>query len=313
MDARAARRVLTRGAPAVVRWATLLELGRVSNLPTVWSNVLAAGALAWSTQAGESGTFPWSTLLVCAWAGTLLYEGGMFLNDAYDAESDARERPSRPIPSGRATRAAVLWLGSIALLLGLASVGAAVAWGLAHPFALAAATFTAASVVAYDRFHKGFSWSPVLMGACRWGLYATAALAVTPDPGPGWTLRALALFCYVIGLTHVARFETGTTVQRAWVLLTLFAPTVATLCVGAPAWPIAGPFALAQFVWVLVCLRIVRSQRPGRIGKAVVSLIAGISWVDAAFAAAVGQLQVALVCAGAFALTLWLQRWVSGT
>ena len=33
-----------------------------------------------------------------------LYAAGMVLNDAFDAELDARERPERPIPSGRISR-----------------------------------------------------------------------------------------------------------------------------------------------------------------------------------------------------------------
>src|SRR5262245_63491269 len=44
-------------------------------------------------------------------AGSLFYSGGMALNDAFDAEIDARERPERPIPSGRVSRGTVLALG----------------------------------------------------------------------------------------------------------------------------------------------------------------------------------------------------------
>ncbi len=34
-------------------WRTALKLGRVSNLPTVWSNVIAATALAGGAPGGQ--------------------------------------------------------------------------------------------------------------------------------------------------------------------------------------------------------------------------------------------------------------------
>ena len=67
-----------------------LLLGRVSNLPTVWTNTLAGATLA-----GAAVT-PGRLVLLAA-AFSLLYTGGMYLNDAFDREVDARERPERPI------------------------------------------------------------------------------------------------------------------------------------------------------------------------------------------------------------------------
>src|SRR5436190_24060487 len=70
---------------------TLLVLGRVSNLPTVWSNCLAGW---WLGGAGNSDRLP----VVFAGA-TCLYIGGMFLNDAMDVEFDRVHGKERPIPS----------------------------------------------------------------------------------------------------------------------------------------------------------------------------------------------------------------------
>ena len=81
-----------------------LRLGRVSNLPTVWSNVLAALALA---QALTSR--PHVLVLALIFSG--FYVGGMYLNDAFDREIDAAERPNRPIPSGQVSARAVFTLG----------------------------------------------------------------------------------------------------------------------------------------------------------------------------------------------------------
>ncbi|HEY0550448.1 MAG TPA: UbiA family prenyltransferase, partial [Verrucomicrobiae bacterium] len=74
------------------KFRALLLLGRVSNLPTVWSNCLAGWLLG--------GGGEWPQFAVLCGGATLLYVGGMFLNDAFDAEFDAQHRRERPIPSG---------------------------------------------------------------------------------------------------------------------------------------------------------------------------------------------------------------------
>ena len=85
-------------------WQVALRLGRVSNLPTVWTNTLAALLLAGGTVA-DGRTVP---LLL---AMSLAYVGGMYLNDAFDARIDAIERPERPIPSGAISAHAVFAAG----------------------------------------------------------------------------------------------------------------------------------------------------------------------------------------------------------
>ena len=71
----------------------LLVLGRVSNLPTVWSNCLAGW---WLSGGGNFWKLPF-----LFFGAAFLYTGGMFLNDAFDAAFDRQRRSSRPIPSGK--------------------------------------------------------------------------------------------------------------------------------------------------------------------------------------------------------------------
>src|SRR2546429_69363 len=90
-------------------WRTLLILGRVSNLPTVWSNCLAG----WLLGGGGTG---WIFLVLCL-GTSCLFLGGMFLNDAFDVEFDRQYRQERPIPSGAITLDEVWrwgfgWLGA---------------------------------------------------------------------------------------------------------------------------------------------------------------------------------------------------------
>ena len=78
---------------------TLLVLGRTSNLPTVWSNCLAGWIL------GGEGDL--KSLLLLSSGATMLYLGGMFLNDAFDEDFDRQHRKERPIPSGQISANAV--------------------------------------------------------------------------------------------------------------------------------------------------------------------------------------------------------------
>ena len=79
----------------------LLVLGRVSNLPTVWSNCLAAW---WLAGGGTVERLPFLLL-----GATLLYTGGMFLNDAFDADFDNQYRKERPIPDQTKNGRGQIW------------------------------------------------------------------------------------------------------------------------------------------------------------------------------------------------------------
>ena|SRR5438552_15374255 len=99
-------------------YKTLLRLGRVSNLPTIWTNCLAAMILA--------GAVPnLIRLTLISLSISLLYESGMFLNDAFDQEFDRRYRPERPIPSGEITGSTVYKIGFALMAGGLVILFAA--------------------------------------------------------------------------------------------------------------------------------------------------------------------------------------------
>jgi 4-hydroxybenzoate polyprenyltransferase len=176
-----------------------LRLGRVSNLPTVWTNVAAGMALA------GVGPLPPRLLALLGVAASLLYVGGMYLNDAFDAGWDAVHRPERPIPAGdvgarTVSVAGFAMLGVGVLLVRLATDGH-------RP--LMAALALAVLIVIYDVSHKRNPFAPVIMALCRVTLYLLAALAVTPASLPGTVyLGAGALLVYIVFLSTVARKET---------------------------------------------------------------------------------------------------------
>ena len=169
-----------------------------------------------------------------------------------------------------------------------------------------------AAIVLYDRRHKDNPLSPVLMGLCRVLVYVTAGLAVAHELPAALLIGALLLLCYLIGLTYVAKQETLGEVRNLWPLLFLGVPLVYAL-VKALAGPAAALLSLAFILWVGVALWFLRRRQPGDVPRAVVSLIAGISLLDAVLIAGAGNLPVAWLAVAGFALTLALQRFVPGT
>jgi 4-hydroxybenzoate polyprenyltransferase len=280
-------------------WQTALVLGRISNLPTVWTNVLAgvvlAGGNVFSLQAAEA--------LV---AVSLLYIAGMYLNDAFDRDFDRRFRPERPIPSGVVSAPLVFTIGFALLLAGVAQIA------LCGPRAALAGLALAGLIVLYDAWHKGNPASPVLMGGCRLLAYVGAGFAVAPSLPDSLWIAAGVSFCWLIGLTYIAKQETLSRMGNLWPLAFLAAPVIygAVLAQGRL---LVVLFTLALAGWAgMLVLRLVRQGRPA-IPSVVVGLIAGISLVDALFAAAHDAPAVAALAVAAFSLTLGLQRWVSGT
>jgi hypothetical protein len=160
---------------------------------------------------------------VLALAVSLFYVGGMFLNDAFDREVDARERPERPIPAGEVAAAEVFLIGFGMLGAGWVLVGVA-ADGSAS--ALLGAAALAGAIVLYDVWHKGNPFGPALMGICRALVYMTAALAVSRGLSPPVIAGALVLLSYLIGLTYVAKQESLGRVRNLWPLVCLAAPLV---------------------------------------------------------------------------------------
>lgn len=279
-------------------WRTALKLGRVSNLPTVWSNVIAATALA--------GGAPVRTQVIVAAAASLLYVGGMFLNDAFDAERDARERPERPIPSGEVSSSSVFVSGFALLLAGVVALAS-----VSLNAGLAGVALSGA-IVLYDWHHKSNPLSPFIMGACRALVYIAAAFAAAAASFSPVLLAALALLAYVAGLTFTARTEAFDHVASVWPLALLAAPLAFALPQLAPTPLALGCVAAlaAGGVWIA---HLLRRRAAGDVGRAVALMIAVISLNDALFSATTGADYAVYACLLCFLLTLALQRYVPAT
>jgi 4-hydroxybenzoate polyprenyltransferase len=152
---------------------TLLVLGRASNLPTVWSNCLAGWWLG-----GGGHVYKLFALLAGA---TLLYFGGMFLNDAFDENFDAQYRRERPIPGGLITVETVWRIG-----FGLLAAGLAILFFLGLSTGILGLLLVGC-IITYDAIHKVITLSPLLMAACRFLLYPLAA-SIAIEGVTGWSI-----------------------------------------------------------------------------------------------------------------------------
>jgi 4-hydroxybenzoate polyprenyltransferase len=156
---------------------------------------------------GETEDLPWGLLALLLGASASLYTAGMVLNDFFDAEVDARERPGRPIPSGRVARGTAGGLGAVLLVLG-AVLGWLASYGSGKLLAGLVATALAGTVISYDGLLKKTPLGPLAMGACRF-LNVLLGMSVAADVtlGPAHYLVAGGVGLYIVGVTVFARRE----------------------------------------------------------------------------------------------------------
>jgi UbiA prenyltransferase family len=287
-------------AVADVPLTTFLRLGRVSNVPTVWTNVLAGTVLAGATQPS------WRTGLVLI-ATSLYYFGGMFLNDYFDRAIDASERPERPIPAGEISATTVAKIGYGLLFAGnvaLVPVGAvAVAIGLV----------LSGAIVGYDFHHKNNQAAPVVMGGCRALVYGIAAAAAMGGVSTTVVIAAAALLAFVAGVTYAARLEAFDRVGNLWPLALLAVPLAMNLPALVTSVATATIYLLLAGWTASAVYLLARRPMAGAVSTAVGRLIAGISLVDATFIANAGGFAYALVAIAGFVFTLALHNRIAGT
>lgn len=281
------------------RLRTLLVLGRVSNLPTVWSNCLAGWWL------GGGGR--WAGLFWVSMSATFFYLGGMFLNDAFDAQFDRNNRNTRPIPSGAISEGEV-WLWGIGwMVLGMVCI----VWMGVGTALLALAL--AASILVYDAIHKIVVLAPILMGLCRVLLYLVSASAGLNGVTGEAIWKGLALGCYIVGLSFLARKESTGIRMQYWPCCFLAAPVgLAWLIDDASDERTAFLCSLILILWAVWILAQTFGRAQPNVGRVVSHLLAGIVLVDFLAVADWSHWAAALFVAW-FSLALWLQNFIPAT
>ncbi len=300
------------------RLRTYAQLIRLPNLPTALADIfLAALALAVQPASGDIvDGFPFDRLALVLFASACLYSAGMVWNDYFDQEQDRRERPGRPLPSGRVRPGEAVRLGSGLLLAG---VGCAY---LAGSAAFTIALILVAAILLYDRWLKRFWAGPLGMGACRF-LNVLLGLSIAGTiPTPWGVHLAGVVGLYIVGVTWLARTEARMSAQSALqgaacvllgsLVLALPLPVQTEQSAASPLFPYL--LVVFGFLLGLPVSKAIAAPTPANVQHAVKRCLLGLILLDAILATALaGTLGLALLLLLVPVLLLRRLRWLYAT
>jgi 4-hydroxybenzoate polyprenyltransferase len=300
-------------------WRAYAQLLRLPNVFTALADI----CLGWfaALAAGAPGTrWPSFVFLLCSSAS--LYSAGMVWNDFFDVEQDRRERPFRPLPSGRVSWRSAALLGTALLAVGL-GFSALAGWfnAGARSAVLGLAGLLAAMILLYDAWLKRTWIGPVAMGSCRF-LNVLLGLTLAEETSLPWGARVYVAFVvglYIVGVTWFARTEARTSRKSA---LAGAAGVMAAALVWALATPVWVPGSSSVlFPYLLVGLgflvgipaaHALAEPKPTRVQAAVKRALLGLVVLDAVLATALSG-TVGLVILILLLPVLYLGRWIYST
>lgn len=332
----------------MTKFSAILATGRISNLPTVWCNVLVAFLLVqlapilWADY--PESTFSLTLLIATCIAASCLYVGGCFLGDAVDVEFDQKHKPSRPIPSGVINRSTIYTWASFLITAGIVIPTAFIYFSTEalNLVALPASLLLTAAIVIYSLWHKRSPWIGLpFIGACRFflvlfGAYVSISVVPTLQEVYDSTIKnetsALTVVCGNEGvrpIVYLYALVVGIfTISFASVASSESSPkpitwrkVLMTIMLALPLLPLAINFLVLEqvsltlcsalgyyYVWMVSAFMLINTNK----GQFVSRSLAGFCLLDACFAAAFGW-QWLLVCLGLFALSLFLQKFAPAT
>jgi 4-hydroxybenzoate polyprenyltransferase len=267
----------------------------------------------------------WSVFLCLLIASTLLYWSGMVWNDFFDLDQDRKERPGRPLASGRITLKHARLLG-IGLMLGggvFALLGDILRDTGRWPSVWIAIVLVIA-IFLYDGVLKRTFAGPIMMGTCRFlnVLLGLSILGAWPLAW-GWLL-AIIIGAYIAGVTWFARTEAHISSQRMLIGAGIVVLMSLILALAVPALALQDPanfkpsslfpYLLAAFGAYLgiAVLQAIQQPQPNRVQPAIKRAILGLIVLDAllasVFVGSVGLLLLVLLIPG-----IILGRWLYST
>lgn len=237
----------------LVAWCQLTRIGLVLSAP---SNILLGAFLAMDWQ-----EWPRLPILLLCLASSLLYLSGMVLNDWFDREVDSKERPTRPIPSGRISPRTALISGFVLMACGVLTAGA-VSLLLWCPLAVLTSLLIAALILLYDGLAKSGVWGPVVMGSCRAMNVLLGTTVAAKLPGVWPCLAALAVGVYILGVTLIARYEAERVSAWAvhWGTGSFLVAVMVMLAMIFPSPNPASPWTILLGFWIIVQLAHLKDQ-----------------------------------------------------
>jgi 4-hydroxybenzoate polyprenyltransferase len=307
-------------------WFAYAQLLRLPNVFTALADILLAFAASYVALKPDESLLDFlGPLLLLMLSSACLYSAGMVWNDWFDLEQDLRERPFRPIASGRIARGTAFRLGTVLIAAG---VGFAVLADLVQKenawWSLRFAVLLVVAIFLYDGVVKRTWLAPYAMGACRF-LNVLLGLTVLGRSIPSWGyVLALAIGVYIVGVTWFARTEARMSKQSTLLAAALTMLGGLFLGLAVPALAIeqsidvnpakAFPFLLAIF-GIYVAMKVVpavRDPKPSRVQPAVKRAVLGLVLFDAILATSMVGL-VGLVLVALLVPAQLLGKWIYST
>lgn len=298
------------GGSKLLAWWQLLRAG---NVFTAISNVIASYVIA------QEDWQPLGPLLLLVATSAMLYEAGMVLNDVFDAKLDSKERPERPIPSGRIRRWHAAAVGVLLLVGGVAcAFGTFIFLGSDGPPLTAIAL--AFLLISYNAFFKATFLGPWAMGGCRMLNVMLGTFTAVDQTRSFLESYALLVGLYTVGLTYFAREENepGWKLSNTAGAVLVFAVTI---CVSLGAWKLGAEPTVVLMSWLALNLWMWRvpswvssaKLAPTVLRSAVGRIITGFILVDALMVFAVMGFESAVVVLSLLIPTWIASRWASMT
>lgn len=282
------------------------ELGRISNLPTTFTNVMVGVAIGayGAVEPIDSGVV-WTSIAIAWPAVACFYIAGMAMNDLVDVRLDAQERPQRPIPSGRVSRRA-----AAIFIIALFAIGVIVLSQI-NQTAVRTGLTLIVLIVLYNFLHARTAVSVLLLGLARGMVYAVGAAAIMPAMDwPHIEIVGGAMALYVAGFSLIARREMQPQARQLRIVAILLP------CIVLAPLPFLWPAMLLFVALTLavlahtVCLYV---TSPEKTKNAVMLWIASICLIDAMYLAWLWQAPLGFIAVLCFIITLIAQRRLSGT
>lgn len=268
-----------------------LRLMRPANIITAIADILAGFAISGAALQLFSMGIPANTSLLYSllWlilATIGLYGGGIVFNDVFDAELDRKERPERPIPSGKASVLSASLLAGILLIVGIAA-----AWQVGIMSGIIAIAVAALAVL-YDAWGKHLLiFGPVNMGLCRGGNLLLGVSAIPAVVQDLWFL-ALIPIIYIAAITMISRGEVHGGNRKALIggivmyAIIIFAIIILAVFSNIAWWQVLPFVLLLSFLIFPPLVKALKKQEPQLIGKAVKAGVLSLIVLNAALATA---------------------------
>ncbi len=180
-----------------------LRLTRPANLPTAVADILAGASIAGIFSVADSSrlfdTHIVQSLILLIISSVCLYAGGVVLNDFFDRDLDAIERPERPIPSKVVSAKNAFIFGALLLVIAILTAF------LVNDRCGFLAVLLALAILIYDTLSKHHVFfGPLTMGLCR-GLNLLLGMAILGNP-TYWALGIIPVV-YIAAITLVSQGE----------------------------------------------------------------------------------------------------------